>query len=168
MLSQESAVTQVHCKLALESMTPMFQKHLVDNSTGSEAWELAPQSMEVLSGWRIIFWIQAGLYALTSIGLILFYHPPKQHSELANMSWKQIIWNIDPIGSLLFMTGTTLIMLALDWAGGVHPWSNAHVAAPPAIGLALLVCFGIYGIETQIEPIDGQNANVECRMERQK
>ena len=38
------------------------------------------------------------------------------------MTWKNIAWQCDPIGSFLFIVSATLMLLALDWAGGVYPW----------------------------------------------
>lgn len=61
------------------------------------------------------------------------------------MSLKEYIWAIDPIGSLLFITACTLLLLALDWAGGAYDWSNAHVAAPLGIGFGFLALFCLYG-----------------------
>ncbi len=96
-------------------------------------------------GWRYIFWIQAAFHAATSLGLFLFYWPSKvEHPKL---SVKEVIWAIDPIGSFLFIGSSTLMLLALDWAGGAYTWSDAQVAAPLSIGLALFVAFGLYGKE---------------------
>jgi hypothetical protein len=95
-------------------------------------------------GWRNIFWIQAGFFAATVLGLLAFYHPKKE-SDFPKMSWKKVIWACDPIGSLLFIVATTLTLLALDWAGGVYPWHDKHVVAPLTIGLVSLVAFAVYG-----------------------
>jgi hypothetical protein len=51
---------------------------------------------------------------------------------------------MDPIGSLLFICGTTLMLMALDWAGGTYKWSDPEVAAPLGIGMGLTVLFGLY------------------------
>jgi hypothetical protein len=61
------------------------------------------------------------------------------------MTLSQYIWVCDPIGSILFMAGALLTLLAFDWSGGAYHWSNPHVAAPLGIGLSLLVLFGLYG-----------------------
>lgn len=37
------------------------------------------------------------------------------------------------------------MLLALDWAGGVYLWKDAHVVAPLTVGLVTLVAFAIYG-----------------------
>ena len=60
------------------------------------------------------------------------------------LSVGEILWACDPIGSVLFMTSATLMLLALDWAGGTYKWSDVHVAVPLAIGLGLLVAFCLY------------------------
>ncbi|KAK0945006.1 hypothetical protein LTR29_003598 [Friedmanniomyces endolithicus] len=95
------------------------------------------------SGWRNIFWMQAAFHLATSAGLFAFYWP-KRRSDYPRMSLKQILWAIDPIGSLLFIGAATLLLLALDWAGGAYAWSDAQVAAPLGIGFGLLVLFCLY------------------------
>ncbi|KAL1877918.1 hypothetical protein Daus18300_002271 [Diaporthe australafricana] len=96
-----------------------------------------------VAGWRYIFWIQAAFHGATSLGLFLFYWPPK-NLEYPKMKFKDYIWACDPIGSGLFICSATLMLLALDWVGGAYTWSDPHVAAPLAVGLALLVAFGVY------------------------
>lgn len=96
------------------------------------------------SGWRTLFWIQVGLHGLSFLGLLLFYHP-KRHSDYPRLPVKQFLWTLDPIGSVLFASSTTLILLALDWTGGSYAWSDAHVIAPLVIGFVLLIFFAFYG-----------------------
>ncbi|KAL7619813.1 hypothetical protein AAE478_010358 [Parahypoxylon ruwenzoriense] len=94
-------------------------------------------------GWRNIFWMQAGFHGLTTVGLFLFYWPPR-NAESRNLKLKDYFWACDPIGSFLFMGSTALMLLALNWAGGAYRWADPHVAAPLSVGLVMLVGFGIY------------------------
>jgi MFS family permease len=94
-------------------------------------------------GWRNIFWMQAAFHLASSVGLIAFYHP-KRTLDRPKMSIGSIIWACDPVGSILFMSSATLMLLALDWAGGTYAWSDPHVAAPLGIGLGLIVAFCLY------------------------
>ena len=87
--------------------------------------------------------MQAAFHGATSLGLFLFYWPAK--IERPKISAKEFIWSLDPIGSFLFITSATLMLLALDWAAGSYGWSDAHVVAPLTIGLVLFVSFALYG-----------------------
>jgi hypothetical protein len=95
-------------------------------------------------GWRTIFWMQAAFYLASSLGLLLFYWPPRR-SDYPKMSLWGYVWSCDPIGSLLFIPGATLTLLAFDWSGGAYHWSNTHVAVSLGIGCSLLVTFCLYG-----------------------
>ncbi|KAI1076662.1 MFS general substrate transporter [Whalleya microplaca] len=98
-------------------------------------------------GWRYIFWLQAGFHGITSLGLFCFYRPPKRAAESASypkMALRDYVWACDPVGSMLYVASATLMLLALDWAGGAYAWSDPHVAVPLSLGLALLVAFGVY------------------------
>lgn len=95
------------------------------------------------AGWRSVFWIQGGLHLASGLGLLFFYWPKR--SDYPRMSARAYFWACDPVGSVLFISSATLMLLALDWAGGTFRWSNTHVAVPLPLGLALLVLFGIYG-----------------------
>ncbi len=97
-------------------------------------------------GWRWIFWIQAIFHGLTAVGLFAFYWPPK-NTEFPDISAGDIFRACDPVGSVLFISGATLTLLALDWAGGAYAWSDPHIVAPLTIGLVLIVAFGIYGMK---------------------
>ncbi|KAJ7494521.1 MFS general substrate transporter [Mycena galericulata] len=94
------------------------------------------------SGWRNIFWIQAVFHFVSAVGLLGFYWPPP--SDYPRLNFRELVWACDPIGSLLMTAGTTLLLLAFDWAGGTFPWRDAHVVAPLVIGAVLLLLFGLY------------------------
>jgi hypothetical protein len=61
------------------------------------------------------------------------------------MTFTQLLWAIDPIGSGLLVVSTTLMLLSLDWGGARFPWSSAAVASPLTIGCVFLLLFCIYG-----------------------
>lgn len=87
--------------------------------------------------------MQAAFHLFTALGFFFFYHP-KKRSDTPRLTLKQILWEIDPIGSVLFISAATLLLLAFDLAGGAYTWSDPHVAAPLGIGFGLFVLFGLY------------------------
>lgn len=95
------------------------------------------------SGWRNIFWMQAAFHAATALGFFLFYHPPKR-SDYPRLSARELMWALDLVGSGLFMVGTTLSLLALDWVAA-YGWSDIHVTASLSVGLVSLLSLGVYG-----------------------
>ncbi|OAG01644.1 MFS general substrate transporter [Paraphaeosphaeria sporulosa] len=95
------------------------------------------------AGWRNIFWIMAGLHGATSLGFFAFYWP-KKRTEYPRMSFKEYVWACDPIGSVLFISGATLMLLALNWAGGAYHWSDPHVCANLVVGIVLVLAFCVY------------------------
>jgi len=78
------------------------------------------------------------------------------------------VWACDPVGSFLFIVSATLMLLALDWAGGVYPWHDAHVVAPLTIGLASLVLFALYGELSSIKSRGENLLTLNRRMERER
>ncbi|KAI2601865.1 MFS general substrate transporter [Hypoxylon sp. NC1633] len=94
-------------------------------------------------GWRYIFWMQAAFHNITLVRLFCFHWPPK-HVEYPRMLLRYYIWVCDPIGSTLSVGSATLLLLALDWAGGAYAWSSPHVSVPLALGLVLLVSFALH------------------------
>lgn len=104
-------------------------------------------------GWRYLFWIQAALHGSTSLGLLLFYRPPR-NIKYPELRLQDHVWACDPIGSTLFICGATLILLALDWVAGSYLWSNPHVAVPLSLGLAILIVFSGYGEAHSLIPTE--------------
>jgi len=96
-----------------------------------------------VSGWRGIFWVQAGFHLASTIGFLAFYHPGRP-IDRPKKSFRGVLWAMDPIGSLFFIAGTTLMLMSLDWAGGTYKWSDPRVAAPLGIGMSLTALFALY------------------------
>ncbi|ORY08789.1 major facilitator superfamily domain-containing protein [Clohesyomyces aquaticus] len=95
------------------------------------------------NGWRKIFWVQAGLYALVVIFVFGFYWPVKRFQP-AKRSWRKIMWDCDPIGATLFVAGSTGTLMGLNWASGSYRWSDPRVYATLVVGLSVLFAFGLY------------------------
>ena len=86
---------------------------------------------------------QAAFHLATTAGLFIFYHP-KKRADAPRLSISQILWAIDPIGSLLFIAAATLLLLGLNWGGSSYPWDDPQVAVPLGLGFGFLAAFCIY------------------------
>jgi hypothetical protein len=72
-------------------------------------------------------WRPAGL-------ILVFFHTPAQ-AQVKNVSWKNILFQLDFSGIVLLL-GAILCLLALQWGGTTKPWKNASV-------IGCLVGFGV-------------------------
>lgn len=57
---------------------------------------------------------------------------------------------VDIFGTILFIFGVGLIILATAWGGSTYPWTSAHVLAPLIIGAVCFLLFFVY--EYFLEP----------------
>ncbi|KAN0077834.1 hypothetical protein V8E54_006138 [Elaphomyces granulatus] len=57
---------------------------------------------------------------------------------------------VDIFGTILFIFGVGLIILATAWGGSTYPWTSAHVLAPLIIGAVCFISFFVY--EYFLEP----------------
>lgn len=51
---------------------------------------------------------------------------------------------IDFFGIIIALAGSTLLVLALTWAGGEYAWGSAHVVATLVLGIATLAGFVLW------------------------
>jgi len=85
--------------------------------------------------WRWCFFINLPLGAAVAITLLLSMKPPKQ-SPRAEMTWLEIIYQMDPLGVALLVSASLCALLALQWGGVEKPWNDSSV-------IGCLVGFGI-------------------------
>lgn len=87
------------------------------------------------NGWRWIFRLNMILTPLTTAAC--FFCMPLKEVE---GEWKRKVKAIDFIGVVLSLAGTSILVLALTWAGGEYSWDSAHVIATLVVGT--LLCAG--------------------------
>ncbi|KAH8831304.1 MFS multidrug transporter [Flagelloscypha sp. PMI_526] len=97
---------------------------------------LVAGSLAERASWRWFFYLNLPICALCSVFIVCFLQvrtPPGNFvSKLAE---------IDCIGNLLVIAGTTFSTIGLAWAGIRYPWLDIHVSAPLITGFALLIIF---------------------------
>ncbi|KAJ7848947.1 major facilitator superfamily domain-containing protein [Mycena olivaceomarginata] len=113
----------------------------------------ALSSKEHKTLWRWLFYLNLPLATIAFV-LVLLYLSVRRpegslHSKLAQVDW---------IGNLLVVTGTTLSLIGTTWGGARYPWGSVQVLTPLLLGLGFLCAFVFYEVKVPISrptiPID--------------
>jgi hypothetical protein len=97
----------------------------------------------VEDGWRGIFYLGSGFFALSWASIFLFYHPsPRPNPE--NLSISARLAKIDWIGVFLVAAGLFIFLVGLESGGNPSKWTDAKVLGPLIVGGVCLVGFGIW------------------------
>ncbi len=111
--------------LPFTTLAPLIARELVARST-----------------WRWIFYLGIITGIISLVGTGIFYWPPAR--PITEYSRRQILAQIDYLGVFLYISGLTLFLLGLGWAGTAYPWSSAHVLVPLLVGAGLFICAFIW------------------------
>ena len=82
--------------------------------------------------WRWCFYINLPVGGLAIAVLVLILHLPA--AKKAGTPWRQQVDQLDPIGTVSFVSGIVCLLLALQWGGSTYAWGNGRI-------IALLVLF---------------------------
>lgn len=85
--------------------------------------------------WRWCFYINLPLGAFAFIVIMITLHVPPT-KKVEGTTWMGQLNKLDPIGTVVFFSCITCLLLALQWGGVTYAWSNARI-------IALLVLFGV-------------------------
>lgn len=99
-------------------------------------------------GWRACYWWCFAWEVVTAVMLYFFYHPPTfetKHKDDHKTKW-QLVKEIDYIGLVLFAGGCLLLLLALNWGNGIHPWNSAWIIAPLVVACVCFIALGFWEV----------------------
>ena len=94
------------------------------------------------ASWRWCFWINLpfGGVAL-AIVFFFFSNPPRRYTD---MTVKEKIKQIDILGAFFLIAAIVCLLLALQWGGTVHPWSDSKVwGCLLGFGVLILIFCGL-------------------------
>lgn len=109
--------------------------------------------------WRWCFYINLPIGAVV-VAIILFIlkTPPKKN----DLTLREQLLKLDPIGTFFFLPGIISLLLALQWGGGTYAWSNWRIP------LLFVIAGILLGIFIYIQFKMGDNATVPIRIIRQR
>jgi len=86
--------------------------------------------------WRWCFYINLPLGGVTLLAILfLFRDPPREEKSTI----KEHLRHLDLVGTALFIPAVVSLLLALQWAGTIYPWSDWRI-------ILLLCVFGLVSI----------------------
>jgi MFS family permease len=95
------------------------------------------------NGFRNYSYISLALFALAAILCGVSYQPLPSDLQLT-LSTKEKLGRLDWIGYALLSSSLVLFCIGLSWSQNPYPWSDPHVSATFAVGLALGVGLILY------------------------
>ncbi|KAM5349039.1 hypothetical protein ACJ41O_008862 [Fusarium nematophilum] len=97
------------------------------------------------SGFRNYFYMTMGWYILATLLCLVAYNPPEteKQREYRGRTMDKLK-TLDWVGYGLLASGLVLFCIGLSWSQNPYQWSDAHVAATFATGLALGIGLVVY------------------------
>jgi predicted MFS family arabinose efflux permease len=110
--------------------------------------------------WRWCFYINLPIGFVTVVIISIFFPDPNR--KIPPATWKQRIWQLDPIGTILFTPAVVCVLLALKWGGVDYAWDNSRVTSLLMLSgvLSLTFCYVQFRM--------GENATVPARIFMQR
>ncbi|KAJ7723104.1 iron permease [Mycena maculata] len=132
------------CEIIVSDLVPLSERGIYQGILGL-TWSFASGIGPPIGGalastnWRWLFFLNLPLSGIAFVLVSIFLRvktPPGSISEKVS--------RVDWAGNGLGVSGITLAILGLTWAGVAFPWGSAHVLAPLIIGLVLILVFLLY------------------------
>ncbi|CAN8099893.1 unnamed protein product [Discula destructiva] len=93
--------------------------------------------------WRWCFYINLPIGAVALAVIIFFFQAPagamadSDHDQPSeDKTWRQILNEFDPVGTMVFMPAIICLLLALQWGGTAYAWGSWRI----------ILCFVLFGL----------------------
>lgn len=91
--------------------------------------------------WRWCFWINLPVGFVTLVLVIFALPKDETHGDVAHLTLKQKVIQLDIPSNLLLLSSLTSLFLALTWGGVRYPWSDGRVIGPIVTTFVLALLF---------------------------
>jgi MFS family permease len=93
------------------------------------------------NAWRWIFYLNLPVLGIGFVGVLVFLN-----QDLRQRGLLEKLRKIDYVGSFLFVSSSTSILIALSWGGAMYSWTSWHTLAPLILGAAGLAAFTVHQV----------------------
>ncbi|KAL3429999.1 major facilitator superfamily domain-containing protein [Aspergillus tetrazonus] len=94
-------------------------------------------------GWRVGFYIGAGIWTITGVCLVAFYHPMRRPNP-ERFSVAHQIQKLDWPGIFLVSAGVALFLVGLQYGDNPYPWTSPIVLGTLIPGAVLCILFCLW------------------------
>ena len=91
--------------------------------------------------WRWCFYINVPIGAVTLLLTLCCFSDMQKPNDVARMTLKQKVSQLDLLSNLLFLPALTSLFLAFSWAGTKYSWDSGRVIGPLITFAVLLTAF---------------------------
>ncbi|KFX98665.1 hypothetical protein O988_04249 [Pseudogymnoascus sp. VKM F-3808] len=96
-------------------------------------------------GYRVYYYICAGIFAFSAILCTILYNPPQRNLEI-ELKFHEKIRKLDWPAYILLTMGIVFFCVGLSWSQDPYPWSDPHVSVPFAVGISSIVALVLYAL----------------------
>ena len=131
--------------IIIMSLVPLHKRPILQGMMGA-IFGIASVIGPLLGGvfttkvsWRWCFYINLPIGGAAIVLLALILDMPK--ARKAGTPWVQQVLQLDPIGTVFFVSSIVCLLLALQWGGSTYSWSNGRIIALLVLFVVFLIVF---------------------------
>jgi MFS family permease len=94
-------------------------------------------------GFRYYFYMTMAWFAISAVITALVYNPPETE-KMRSFTTSEKLAKLDWIGYFLLSVGLVLFCVGLSYSQNPYPWSDPHVSATFAVGMAGAIALVVY------------------------
>lgn len=127
------------------NLVPLHKRPMIIGLNGaifgiaSVAGPLLGDAFTTKVSWRWCFYINLPIGGLAIAVLVVILHIPG--ARAADTPWRDQVKQLDPIGTIFFVSGIVCLLLALQWGGSTYPWNDGRIIALLVLFILLIFVF---------------------------
>jgi len=131
--------------IIIMNLVPLHKRPLLQSLVGA-IFGIASVIGPLLGGvfttkvsWRWCFYINLPIGGLAMVVLSIILHIPAATN--GNTPWRQQVKQLDPAGTIFFISGIVCLLLTLQWGGSTYPWNDGRIVALLVLFVFLMSAF---------------------------